>query len=95
MVVKFNDRHREIFYSLREAVNQSGVQIYSPHSFYVKKPEELHLIFGYGHLGEDQIREGVRRFVDTINSRYDLPMWRTNRPTTGATVRDIYIEDAH
>ncbi len=67
MVVKFNDRRRETFYSLREAANQVGVQIYSPHSFYVKKPEELHLIFGYGHLGEDEIREGVRRFVDTIN----------------------------
>lgn len=70
MVVKFNYRRRETFYSLREAANQVGVQIYSAHSFYVNKPEELHLIFGYGHLGEDKIREGVQRFVEILN--FDL-----------------------
>jgi len=65
-VVKFNHRRRATFFSLREAANQIGVQIYSPHSYYVKKPEALHLIFGYGHLRENEIREGVRRFADTI-----------------------------
>ena len=67
MVVKFNNRHRESFFSVREEANRIGVQIYSPQSFYVTKPEELHLIFGYGHLAEDEIREGVRRFVATVN----------------------------
>ena len=46
---------------LREECKRRGVGVYSAAPFYLKPPPHAQLLLGYAALGEDQIREGVRR----------------------------------
>jgi GntR family transcriptional regulator/MocR family aminotransferase len=47
--------------ALREACRAHGVGIYPAAPFYARPPRRAEVLLGYGALGEDAIREGVRR----------------------------------
>ena len=47
--------------ALREACRARGVGIYPAAPFYARPPRQAEVLLGYGALGEDAIREGVRR----------------------------------
>ena len=47
--------------ALREACRVRGVGIYPAAPFYARPPRRAEVLLGYGALGEDAIREGVRR----------------------------------
>jgi GntR family transcriptional regulator/MocR family aminotransferase len=47
--------------ALREACRRRGVGVYPAAPFYARPPRHAEVLLGYGSLGEEAIREGVRR----------------------------------
>jgi GntR family transcriptional regulator/MocR family aminotransferase len=53
--------------ALREACRAHGVGIYPAAPFYARPPRRAEVLLGYGALGEDAIREGVRRLRGALD----------------------------
>ena len=54
--------------ALREACRAHGVGIYPAAPFYARPPRRAEVLLGYGALGEDAIREGVRRLRRALDA---------------------------
>jgi GntR family transcriptional regulator/MocR family aminotransferase len=54
--------------ALREACRAHGVGIYPAAPFYARPPRRAEVLLGYGALGEDAIREGVRRLRRSLDA---------------------------
>ena len=54
--------------ALREACRAHGVGIYPAAPFYARPPRRAEVLLGYGALGEDLIREGVRRLRRALDA---------------------------
>jgi len=52
--------------ALREACRRRGVGVYPAAPFYARPPRHAEVLLGYGALGEDAIREGVRRLARAL-----------------------------
>jgi GntR family transcriptional regulator/MocR family aminotransferase len=54
--------------ALREACRRRGVGVYPAAPFYARPPPRAELLLGYAALGEDAIREGVRRLRHALDA---------------------------
>jgi DNA-binding transcriptional MocR family regulator len=54
--------------ALREACRVRGVGVYPAAPFYARPPARAELLLGYAALGEQEIREGVRRLRRALDA---------------------------
>ncbi len=54
--------------ALREACRTRGVGVYPAAPFYARPPRQAEVLLGYGALGEDAIREGIKRLRRALDS---------------------------